>query len=77
MDIKLVDVTVHIDETLSKEQRQSVEDKLRGLDGVVSVAIHDDKPHLVMVEYNPERASSSAILNAVKATGVHAELVGL
>jgi cell division protein FtsX len=76
-DIKLVDVTVHIDETLSTEQRQGVEDKLRGLDGVVSVAIHDDKPHLVMVEYNPERASSSTILSAVKDTGVHAELVGL
>lgn len=77
MDIKLVDVTVHIDETLSKEQREDVEAKLRGLDGVVSVAIHDEKPHLVLVEYNPDRASSSAILSTVKDTGVHAELVGL
>ncbi len=77
MDIKLVDVTVHIQESLSKERRQGLEDKLRDLDGVVSVANHDDKPHLVLVEYNPDRASSSAILAAVKDTGVHAELVGL
>ena len=77
MDIKLVDVTVHIDENLTKEQRQSVEDKLRSLDGVVSVVIRDDKPHLVLVEYNPDRASSSAILSTVKDAGVHAELVGL
>ncbi|MGF1614696.1 MAG: heavy metal-associated domain-containing protein [Gammaproteobacteria bacterium] len=77
MDIKLVDVTVHIDEILSKEQRQNVEDNLRGIEGVVSVAIHDDKPHLVMVEYNPDRTSSSVILTTVKDTGVHAELVGL
>lgn len=77
MDIKLVDVTVHVKENLSKERREAVEDKLRGLDGVVSVAIHDDKPHLVLVEYNPDRASSRAILDAVTNTGVHAELVGL
>lgn len=77
MDIKLVDVTVHIDETLSQTQRQNVEQKLRELDGVVSVAIHDSKPHLVVVEYNPDRTSSSAILGAVKDTGAHAELVGL
>lgn len=77
MDIKLVDVTVHIDEILSKQQRQNVEDNLRGIEGVVSVAIHDDKPHLVMVEYNPDRTSSGVILTTVKDTGVHAELVGL
>lgn len=77
MDIKLVDVTVHIDETLSKEQRQGMEDTLRALDGVVSVAAKGEKPHLVVVEYNPDRISSGAILSAVKNLGVHAELVGL
>jgi cell division protein FtsX len=77
MDIKLVDVTVHIDETLPKEKREEIEGKLRGIDGVVSVSIHDEKPHLMVVEYNPDRTHSHAILDTVTETGVHAELVGL
>lgn len=37
MDIKLVDITLHIDKNLSTEQRETIEESLRALDGVVSV----------------------------------------
>lgn len=77
MDIQLADVTIHIDETLPKEQREQIEEKLRGLDGIVSVHNPDDRPHLAVVQYNPDVASSGAILEMVKSQGVHAELVGL
>ena len=77
MDIKLVDVTVHIDENIDHATREQVADKLRGLDGVVAAVAHDEKPHLMVVEYNPERTNSSAILACVKGEGVHAELIGL
>ena len=76
-DIDLVDVTVHIDEDLDHGTRESLVDKVRDEDGVVSVALHDEKPHLMIVEYNPKKTSSSNILKCVTATGVHAELVGL
>ena len=77
MDIKLVDVMVHVDESIDKAARGVMEDKVREIEGVVSVAQHDDKPHLMMIEYNPDKTSSAAILACVKDQGVHAEIVGL
>jgi hypothetical protein len=77
MDIPLVDVTLHIDESLGSAQRAKMEDVLRALDGVVSVHNPDARPHLTMVEYNPDRLKSADILKAVTSQGVHAELIGL
>jgi hypothetical protein len=77
MDIKLVDVTVHIDETVDHARREQIADSLRALDGVVAAASHDERPHLMIVEYNPDKVSSQAILARVRSSGVHAELVGL
>jgi hypothetical protein len=68
---------IHIDEALSAERRQAVEAKLRDLDGVVSVKIPDDRPHLTLVEYLHEKVDSRQLLSAVTGEGVHAELVGL
>jgi hypothetical protein len=77
MDIQLADVTIHVDENLGPEQRAGVESKLRAIDGVVSVHNADRTPHLVVVEYNPQKVQSSALLDAVKSEEVHAELIGL
>ena len=77
MDIQLADVIVHIDQTLERERRSEIEEHLRAIDGVVSVHNPDDRPHLAIVEYNPDRTSSAAILNTVTVQGVNAELVGL
>ena len=77
MDIKLADVTLHIDETLNSEQLQSIEESLRALEGVVSVHNGQKTPHLAMVEYNPDITSSTDILTRVTNQGVHAELIGL
>lgn len=77
MDIQLADVTLHIDENLSKERRADVETSLRGIEGVVSVHNADKTPHLTMVEYNPEKTDSHSILNCVTGRGVHAELIGI
>ena len=77
MDIQLADVVVHIDQTLERGRRAEIEDQLRAIDGVVSVHNPDDRPHLAIVEYNPEKTSSAVILNTVTIQGVRAELVGL
>ena len=77
MDINLSDVTLHIDETLSKERRVEIEEKVRALDGVISVHNPDERPHLAVVQYNPAAATSHAILDVVRDSGVHAELIGL
>jgi hypothetical protein len=76
-DIKLADVTVHIDRDTDADMRAKVEAALRGLDDVVSVHMPDDKPHLVVVEYNPDKVNSGVVLAAVKEIVGHAELIGL
>jgi hypothetical protein len=76
-DISLVDVTVHFDPELTAAARGNIESAIRALDGVVSVHMPDDKPHLAVVEYNPERVNSQTILELAAKQDGHAELVGL
>ena len=38
---------------------------------------HDEKPHLMIVEYDPVKNSSANLLKAIQTQGVHAELIGL
>ncbi len=76
-DIQLVDVTVHFDADLSAVARGDIENAVRALDGVVSVHMPEDKPHLAVVEYNPERMNSATILKTVTEQGGHAEMIGL
>ena len=76
-DIKLVDVTIHIDKDASGDDRAKVESALRRLDDVVSVHMPEDKPHLVVVEYNPDKVGSGVVLAAVREIVGHAELIGL
>mgnify|MGYP003571975914 FL=1 len=77
MDIQLADVVVHIDQTLERDRRSEIERELRAIDGVVSVHNPDERPHLAIVEYNPDKTDSATILNTVTVQGVRAELVGL
>jgi hypothetical protein len=77
MDIPLVDIMIHMDESLAAEKRSSVEGLLRDIDGVVSVHNPDDKPHLTVVGYRPDKTSSEALLQCVRAEGIHAQIVGL
>lgn len=77
MDTQLSDITLHIDEALNRAQRTHIENSLRGMAGIISVHNPDERPHLAVVQYNPESTSSGVILGLVKGHGVHAELIGL
>lgn len=74
---RIVDVTVHIDETLDQPSRRELATKLQHEDGVVKAAYSEEAPHLMIVEYDADRLNSSALLDMVQRHGVHAELVGL
>ena len=77
MDINLADITIHIDETLDHNALQSIRDAILEHDGVGSASFHDDKRHLMIVMYDPERINSHSLLEIVQGKGVHAELIGL
>lgn len=77
MEIQLTDVTLHVDENLDPARRQDLDSALRAMNGVISVHNPDAKPHLILVEYNPDSTTSRALLDCVLDKGVHAELIGL
>jgi hypothetical protein len=77
MDIDLADVTIHIDQTLDAEGQTKLEDAFRNRVGVVSVRINPDRPHLVLVEYNPKMINSRDLVDIPRFQGLSGELVGL
>jgi len=77
MDINLADITIHIDETLDHKALQGIRDTIIEQDGIGSASFHDEKPHLMIVMYDPDRMSSHSLLEIVQSKGVHAELIGL
>jgi hypothetical protein len=77
MSEKMTDVTMHIDEETSHEQREALRDHLLQRDGVLAAAYRDEKPHLMVIGYDPEIIKSVEFLDIVKSSGMHAELIGL
>jgi hypothetical protein len=77
MDIDLADITLHVDETLDSTGLIQLEDAFRARDGVVSVHTDPKRPHLFVIEYNPERLNSQDLLAITQYQGLHAELIGL
>lgn len=76
-DINLVDVTIHIDTEIDNDTRRDVETSLRAINGVISVHMPSNKPHLFVVEYNPDSTTSSHLLSKVQDVVGQAELIGL
>ncbi len=75
--MEMADVMIHVDETIDHDRRTKIADIVRAHDGVAGVAHHDEKPHLLIVEYDPLKVSAHGLLDIVRDEGVHAELVGL
>lgn len=75
--VSLIDVTVHVDESVDKDTRAKLESDLRSQDGVVGVHSSEQTPHLMIVTYNPDHATSKQILKTVLSEHLHAELIGL
>ena len=76
MPIYNANVVVHIDETLSAEEINQVEQNVADVGGVVSACVHERTPHLMVVDYDPQVLSSTYLLHQLKGRGLHAELIG-
>lgn len=74
--MKNTEVVVHINEELNKQHRDDLSQKVCKLAGVVSAELPDKQPHLMIVGFNSETTKSLQVLNGVKDSGVHAQLVG-
>ena len=71
-----IGLVLHVDDTLADERRSDIELALTSEQGVSSAHFTDRRPHLMVVEYDPDLTSSAHILNMVSAQRVHAELIG-
>ena len=76
-EIKLVDVTIHIDNETDADTREKIDAALRTHQGVVSVHMPNEEPHLLVVEYNPDITKSTHMLGTVRELAGHAEMIGL
>ena len=77
MSNQMVDVTIHLKEETAHADREALRDELLKHKGVMSADYHDEKPHLIIVEYDPEATSAADLLQVAKKRGLHAQLVGL
>lgn len=75
--IKMVDVTLHIDEDTSHEDREDLRDMLMSISGVMAASCHDEKPHLLVIEYDPDVIAPKKFIEAAKLRGFHSELVAM
>lgn len=75
-DIDIVDIVLHIDNDLDAKVREAIEKELRSINGVISVHMPEDRPHLVELAYNPSVAKSENILRSIHELAGHVEMVG-
>jgi hypothetical protein len=68
-------VSLHIDENTTHDEREGFRDALLGLEGVMAAAYHDERPHLMVVVYDPALVKSIEFVDVAKSRGLHIELI--
>jgi hypothetical protein len=73
----MADAVIHINEEVEHDRRVEIADAIRGHESVMGVAHHDEKPHLLIVQFDPQGVHAKDLLQVALDMGVHAQLVGL
>jgi hypothetical protein len=74
--MNICDILIHVDEPLSEQQRNTLEESVRQIEGVVAPRFNPGKEHLLLVAFNPEVTRAATLLNRVQSAGYSAQLVG-
>jgi len=77
MSTTMLDVTLHIDEDTTHDEREDLRDAFLHKNGVMTADCRDTSPHLMIVGYDPDDITAAELLATVKRQGYHAELIGL
>lgn len=77
MSQEMSDVTMHIDEDTTHDQREALRNHLMQRSGVIAAVYHDEQPHLMVIEYDPQSVDTAAFLDVAKSSGLTAQLIGL
>ena len=76
MNKGMSDVMIHINESLSEEDRSALEESMRQIEGVIAPRFNPGKDHLMVVAYNPDKTNSAALLAKARSAGYTAQLIG-
>jgi len=74
--MNISDILIHINESLSEQQRKDLEESVRQVEGVVAPRFNPGKEHLLLVAFNPDVASIATLLTKVQSFGYNAQLIG-
>lgn len=77
MSNKMVDITMHIDEETSHEDREDLRDALLDMPGVMAASCRDKHRHLMVIEYDPDTINPKEFVVAAENWGYHSELIGM
>ena len=77
MSNTMLDVILHIDEETTHEEREDLRDVFLGKRGVMTADCRDDRPHLMIVGFDPENITASVLLATAKNRGYHTELISM
>ena len=71
-----VEIVVHVDETLTEDQRSELVTVLQESEGIDGAEFCGSRNHLMLVQYDRDQLSSQDVLWRVTSQHMHAELVG-
>ncbi|NOQ89995.1 MAG: ATP-binding protein [Gammaproteobacteria bacterium] len=77
MSTTMLDVTLHIDEDTTHNERENLRDAFFNMKGVMTADCRDERPHLMIVGFDPEDITTSELIETVQKQGYHAELVAM
>lgn len=75
--MSISDVMVHVNESLSSETRNALEEEMREMEGVICPRFSPTEDHLLEIAYNPDVVGAIDLLHKVQSHGYHAQLVGM
>ena len=77
MSTTMLDVTLHIDEDTTHDEREELRDAFLEKNGVMTADCRDSSPHLMIIGFDPEDITTAELMATVKRRGYHAELVAM
>jgi hypothetical protein len=69
------DIVIRIDEDLDEDRIRALELELTGEEGVYEASVNENRRHLLLVDYDPDRVQPDHIVQSVRARGLHAEMI--
>ena len=68
-------IVIHINNKLDDQNRSQFSDGVTQLNGVVSAALQEKCPQLMIVAYNPLQTQAVDVVNGIRNNGMPAQLI--